>query len=226
VSDVTDEELLAAHLRGDRFAFGQLVSRHERRVYGICLRMLGNREDAQDAAQDAFLAALRRAATFRQAAAFSTWLYRIAVNAATDQARRRGRAHTTPLDPEDAGFPLEAATGDPGEQVAAAVAVQSALSRVPEDFRAAVVLCDLLRLPYAEAAETLEVPVGTLKSRLFRGRLALAEQLGELDQAGPAGPGSRLRVVPGPGQAPGGTGTAALARASEPVDAERRSNEE
>jgi len=219
---MTDEELLAAHLRGDRFAFGQLVSRHERRVYGICLRMLGNREDAQDAAQEAFLAALRRASTFRQAAAFSTWLYRIAVNAATDQARRRVRARTTPLDLEDAGLPLTAATGDHGDAVATAVAVQSALTRVPDDFRAALVLCDLLRLPYAEAADILEIPVGTLKSRVFRGRLALAEQLSELGRAGPV----KLQVVRGLGGLPGPAGTGALARASEPVDSERRTNEE
>jgi RNA polymerase sigma-70 factor (ECF subfamily) len=298
VSDITDEELLAAHLRGDRSAFGQLVARHERRVYGICLRMLGNREDAQDAAQEAFLAALRRASTFRQAAAFSTWLYRIAVNAATDQARRRVRARTTPLDPEDSGLPPETAGGgDPGDTVATAVAVQSALTRIPEDFRAAVVLCDLLRLPYSEAAKILEVPVGTLKSRVFRGRLALGDELGELGRAAPArlqavpgthapvpvpavpmpgpvrpipgavppapgpgqpptapqapvpgppapplppapptpapprplGPGPAPPLVPGPGPLPpaaGPTGTGALARASEPVDRERRTNQE
>jgi RNA polymerase sigma-70 factor (ECF subfamily) len=260
---MTDEELLAAHLRGDRSAFGQLVARHERRVYGICLRMLGNREDAQDATQEAFLAALRRASTFRQAAAFSTWLYRIAVNAANDQARRRVRARTTPLDPEDSGLPPETAGGDPGDTVATAVAVQSALTHIPEDFRAAVVLCDLLRLPYSEAAEILEVPVGTLKSRVFRGRLALGEELGEPGRAAPtrlqAVPGA-VRPVPGPGPpppasppppapasplppgpvpapplvpgpappppAPGPTGTGALARASEPVDRERRTNQE
>jgi len=240
---MTDEELLAAHLRGDRSAFGQLVARHERRIYGICLRMLGNREDAQDAAQEAFVAALRRASTYRQAAAFSTWLYRIAVNAATDQARRRARARTTPLDPEEQpGLPREAVASDPGETVATAVAVQSALTRIPVDFRVAVVLCDLLRLPYAEAADILEVPVGTLKSRVFRGRLALAEQLSELGQGAPV----KLQVVSGPGpagtgalaqgsgqagtgalaQGPGQTGTGALARASEPVDSQRQTSEE
>jgi hypothetical protein len=72
VSDPSDEALLAAHLRGDPHAFGQLVARHERRVYGLCLRILGSREDAEDATQEAFLAALRKAASFRQAAAFTT----------------------------------------------------------------------------------------------------------------------------------------------------------
>jgi RNA polymerase sigma-70 factor (ECF subfamily) len=233
VSRPSDEELLAAHLLGDRDAFGQLVGRHERRVYGICLRMLGNREDAQDAAQEAFLSALRRASSFRQEAAFSTWLYRIAVNAATDQARRRGRARTTPLEPGDAGVAGPAAgRGDPGDEVAIAVTVQAALSRVPEEFRAAVVLCDLLRLPYAEAAAILGVPVGTVKSRVYRGRLALAGELGSdppRRQGGtPAAPD--LGIVqpeaaggPPPGREPG---TAALARASETDERPPRPNQE
>ena len=142
MSDPSDESLLAAHLRGDPRAFGTLVTRHERRIYGLCLRILGNREDAEDATQEAFLAALRKASTFRRAAAFSTWLYRIAVNAATDQARRRGRARMTTLDPEDAGVAADPGA-DLGEAVTAAVAVQTALTKVPEEFRVAVVLCDL-----------------------------------------------------------------------------------
>jgi RNA polymerase sigma-70 factor (ECF subfamily) len=219
VSDPSDEALLAAHLRGDPGAFGRLVARHERRVYGLCLRILGNREDAEDATQEAFLAALRKAATFRQAAAFTTWLYRVAVNAATDQARRRGRARLAPLDLEDVGLAADPG-GDPGELVATAVTVQAALAQVPEEFRVAVVLCDLYRVPYAEAAQILEVPVGTVKSRVFRGRLALAERLGG------GGPGARsdapahptLRVV-------GGAGTGSLSRASEPTEPERPNQE-
>jgi RNA polymerase sigma-70 factor (ECF subfamily) len=200
VSDPSDEALLAAHLRGDPAAFGQLVARHERRIYGLCLRILGNREDAEDATQEAFVAALRKASGFRRAAAFSTWLYRIAVNAATDQARRRGRARLADLDPEDAGLAV-APGGELGEVVAAAVTVQAALVQVPEEFRVAVVLCDLYRLPYADAAQILEVPVGTVKSRVFRGRAALAERL-----AAPP-----LRVV-------GAPGTESSPPASEPTD--------
>ena len=163
----SDEALLAAHLRGDPQAFGELVARHERRIYGLCLRILGNREDAEDAAQEAFLAALRKASSFRRAAAFSTWLYRIAVNAATDQARRRGRAR------------------------------QAALTQVPEEFRVAVVLCDLYRVPYADAAQILEGPVGTVKSRVFRGRLALAEHLADPPDTEPARPSLRVAGPPG-----------------------------
>jgi RNA polymerase sigma-70 factor, ECF subfamily len=207
VSDPSDEALLAAHLRGDPRAFGELVTRHERRIYGLCLRILGNREDAEDATQEAFLAALRRASSFRRAAAFSTWLYRIAVNAATDQARRRGRARLAALDPEDAGLAV-APGGELGEVVASAVAVQTALAQVPEEFRVAVVLCDLYRVPYADAAQILEVPVGTVKSRVFRGRLALADRLGGSPEADPAHP--PLRVA--------GAGTDTRSTASEPTD--------
>jgi len=183
VSDPSDESLLAAHLRGDPRAFGVLVTRHERRIYGLCLRILGNREDAEDATQEAFLAALRKAASFRRAAAFSTWLYRIAVNAATDQARRRGRSRATTLDPEDAGVADPGV--DLGEAVTAAVAVQTALTKVPEEFRVAVVLCEMYQVPYADAAQILEVPVGTVKSRVFRGRAALAACLTGADDPAP-----------------------------------------
>ena len=192
----SDEALLAAHLRGDPQAFGELVARHERRIYGLCLRILGNREDAEDAAQEAFLAALRKASSFRRAAAFSTWLYRIAVNAATDQARRRGRARLAALDPEDAGLAV-APGSELGEAVATAVAVQAALTQVPEEFRVAVVLCDLYRVPYADAAQILEVPVGTVKSRVFRGRLALAEHLADPPDTEPARPSLQVAGPPG-----------------------------
>lgn len=208
MSDPSDEALLAAHLRGDPAAFGQLVARHERRIYGLCLRILGNREDAEDATQEAFVAALRKASSFRRAAAFSTWLYRIAVNAATDQARRRGRARLADLDPEDAGLAVDRG-GELGEVVAAAVTVQTALAQVPEEFRVAVVLCDLYRLPYADAAQILEVPVGTVKSRVFRGRAALAERLASNPATTPDRPS--LRVA-------GGPGTESSSPASEPTD--------
>jgi RNA polymerase sigma-70 factor (ECF subfamily) len=237
VIERSDEALLAAHLRGDRDAFGELVARHERRVYGLCLRILGNREDAEDAAQEAFVAALRRAATFRQAAAFSTWLYRIAVNAATDQARRRARVRALPLD-EDLADRSGPVGRDPGEEVVTAVVVQAALTRVAEEFRVAVVLCDLYRVPYAEAAQILEVPVGTVKSRVFRGRLALAAELEGRDREPPApgdvpGRGTPAPAepghLPGPGgrglRVAGGPGTGALSRASEPTEPERPSQE-
>jgi len=183
----TDEELLAAHLAGDPDAFCLLVGRYERRVYGICLRILANPEDAQDAAQEAFIAVLRRAASFAGQAALSTWIHRVAVNAAIDQARRRGRVAGVPLD--DRLLPPAAGT-DPGEQVSTRVTLQAEIARLPEEFRAALVLCDLCRLPYAQAAEVLQVAVGTVKSRVFRARAALAGALHGLDPRGRQAPGT------------------------------------
>jgi RNA polymerase sigma-70 factor (ECF subfamily) len=220
VNDASDEDLLAAHLQGDRQAFGELMARHERRIYGLCLRILGSREDAEDATQEAFLAALRRAGSFRHEAAFSTWLFRIAINAATDQARRRGRARTVPLEAEAVAEAAPSA-GDPGGAVPNALEVQAALRRVPEDFRAVLVLCDLYGFPHARAAEILEVPVGTVKSRLFRGRLALGEQLA----AGEAGPGAGRRGRSEP-EVVQERGTQAVVGASEPAEPELRRNEE
>jgi DNA-directed RNA polymerase specialized sigma24 family protein len=130
------------------------------------------------------------------------------VNAATDQARRRGRARLAALDPEDAGLAVDPG-GELGEVVAAAVTVQTALAQVPEEFRVAVVLCDLYRLPYADAAQILEVPVGTVKSRVFRGRAALAERLASNPETTPDRPS--LRVA-------GGPGTESSSPASEPTD--------
>jgi RNA polymerase sigma-70 factor (ECF subfamily) len=183
VNGASDEELLAAHVAGDRTAFGELMARHERRIYGLCFRILGNREDAEDATQETFIGALRRAGGFRGEAAFSTWLYRIAVNAATDQVRRRGRARTTPLETGEMGQNVPAG-GDLSNAVATALTVQAALRTVPEDFKTAVILCDLYGFGHAQAAEILGIPVGTVKSRVFRGRLALGELLAEREGRG------------------------------------------
>jgi RNA polymerase sigma-70 factor (ECF subfamily) len=207
VNGASDEELLAAHLEGDRTAFGELMTRHERRIYGLCLRILGNREDAEDATQEAFIAALRRAAAFRREAAFSTWLYRIAVNAATDQGRRRGRARTVPLETQETGHTL-AIVGDPSGVVATTLTVQAALRVVPEDFRVVLILCDLYGFGHAQAAEILGVPIGTVKSRVFRGRLALGEQLAEREARG------------------GGSGTQESVATSEPAEAAHHDSEE
>ncbi|MEX0991286.1 MAG: sigma-70 family RNA polymerase sigma factor [Actinomycetota bacterium] len=167
-----DRDLVSRYLAGDPHAFDELVRRHEQRVYNLAYRMLGRREDARDAAQDAFVSALRKLPTFRGEAAFSTWLHRVTVNACYDILRKRKR------DPDLVEVPEGPATGsDPSDVAAAAVDVQRALLGVPEEYRAVLILHDAQDLSYEEIANILSVPVGTVKSRLHRGRVALGELL-------------------------------------------------
>ena len=171
-----DRELVARSVDGDRFAFAVLVRRHERRVYNLAYRMLGREEDARDATQDAFLSAMRKLSTFRGDAAFTTWLHRVTVNACYDIMRKRKREPVLGL-PE---APEPAVVGhDHAESTSVSIDVQRALLQVPQEFRAALVLHDVQDLAYEDVAEILGVPVGTVKSRIHRGRVALAKALGE-----------------------------------------------
>ncbi len=160
---------------GDPEAFAELVRRHEGRVYSIALRMTGREEDARDAAQDAFVSAYRRLSSFRGDAAFTTWLHRVTVNATYDLLRKRSRAPEPVADvPETAAASLEE---DPAGRVAQQLEVREALALVPEEYRAVLVLRDMEDLPIEEVAEILGVPVGTVKSRCHRARVALGRIL-------------------------------------------------
>jgi len=175
---VRDEDLVRRYLSGDRASFAALVERHERRVYNLALRMTGREEDARDATQDAFLTVLRKLSTFRGEAAFTTWLHRVTVNACYDLLRKRRRAPML----ERGGDDLPAAEPPPAPDHAdssdLSIDVRRALLQVPEDFRVAMILHDVQDLPQEEVAAILGVPVGTVKSRLHRGRIALARALG------------------------------------------------
>ena len=168
-----DAELVARASGGDDRAFAELVKRHERRVYNLAFRMLGREEDARDATQDTFLSCYRRLSSFRGEAAFTTWLHRIAVNASYDILRRR---KGTTLGQDE--LPEPPPSPDHGDRTAAAVDVQRAPMRVAVEYRAVLVLCDLQGHAYDEVAEMLDVPLGTVKSRLHRGRIALGRVLG------------------------------------------------
>jgi RNA polymerase sigma-70 factor (ECF subfamily) len=174
----SDTALIERYLRGDVSAFNDLMRTHEDRVFAICLRMLRDREAALDATQETFITVFRKVDRFSGHSAFSTWLYRVAVNACYDQARRQGRRPTEPL-PEDGGPPDET-TALALDSVELRPDLEMALAALPPEFRAAVVLCDAEGLALQTAAEILGIPVGTVKSRLFRGRRLLAEALGNL----------------------------------------------
>jgi RNA polymerase sigma-70 factor (ECF subfamily) len=174
----SDEELVSAFRSGEREAFGILVRRHERRVYNLALRMTGREEDARDATQDAFLSAMRKLGSFRGEAAFTTWMHRVAVNACYDLLRKRQRAPLLDASREDRPEPEPPPSPDPSETSDLAIDVRRALLRVPEDYRVAMILHDVQDLPYEEVAQILGIPIGTVRSRLHRGRVALARAMG------------------------------------------------
>jgi len=176
VADAPDAELVRRFLAGDVEAFTELVRRHERRVYSVCLRILGDVDDAADATQDTLLSVVRKLDGFRGEAAFTTWLYRVAMNVCYDHLRRAKRRPVLRRD-DDAPAP-EPALDDHADAVVGAHDVAAALEQVPEDFRVAIVLADVHDLPYDEIAKVLDLPVGTVKSRVHRGRIALAKALG------------------------------------------------
>jgi RNA polymerase sigma-70 factor (ECF subfamily) len=177
----TDEELVRRAQRGDRAAFDELVVRHRDRVFAVALRLTRNPADAEDALQDTFLNAYRALGRFGGRARVSTWLYRIAANASYDVINRRhGRDQ-----PLDDGASEPATPGDPYAQSAQRRALERALRSLPDEFREAVVLCDVAGLGAAEAAELLGVPAGTVKSRVFRARALLAVALREPDAPDP-----------------------------------------
>jgi RNA polymerase sigma-70 factor (ECF subfamily) len=174
-----DRELLARHLAGDPNAFGDLVRRHQDRLWRVALRTLGNPDDAADAVQDALVSAYRAAGGYRGDAAVTTWLHRIVVNACLDLVRRRSARPTTPLDEASAAL---TAVDELGPRETAHL-VLDALRRLPIEQAAAVVLVDVEGFPVAQAAAILEVPEGTVKSRCARARGRLAELLGDLGPA-------------------------------------------
>jgi RNA polymerase sigma-70 factor, ECF subfamily len=181
VTEPADEELVRRYLRGDRPAFSELMERHGRRVYNLAFRMLGRPEDADDATQETFLICYRKLSSFRGTSAFTTWLHRVTVNVCHDALRKRvreGPAREEEVEPRP--------VPDPSEAAADAMDVQRALLSVPEEFRAVLILHDVQGVPYQEIAEALGAPLGTVKSRLHRGRVALARALrGEQPRGAP-----------------------------------------
>ena len=172
-----DHELALAAGRGDRNALDALLARHLDRVHAVCRRICGP-DDALDATQNALIGISRAIDRFDGRAAFTTWIHRIATNAALDELRRRSR-RAVPVAPET--FMANAARSgrvDDPERVVDRIDIDDALARLPEEFRVVVVLRDVSDLDYAEIAATLDIPIGTVRSRISRGRAALALMLG------------------------------------------------
>lgn len=177
----TDTELVARAQGGDRAAMNALLERHYDRLYAVCHRIAGNPADAADGCQEALLAVVRGLKRFDGRASFSTWSYRVATNACLDEMRRKNRR---PLPVEEVA---ETADDTPGlaQQVTDRVTLDDALPQLPEEFRVPVVLRDVAGLDYADIAETLQIPPGTVRSRIARGRRQLAQLVG--NQVPPSG---------------------------------------
>lgn len=171
-----DAELLARVVEGDHEAFSEIMRNHEDRVFSVCLRIMGNRDQALDATQETFLTTFRKADQFKGKAALGTWIYRIAVNTCYDHLRKQKRRKAEPI-PEHLD-PTDHSAQDAVDSAALKPEIQRALEAIPPDFRTAVVLADIEGLGLPEVAEVLGVPVGTVKSRVFRGRRLLARELG------------------------------------------------
>lgn len=164
-----------------------LLRRHYDRIHSVCRRLAGNEADALDACQEALISITRGIQRFDGRAAFATWAYRIATNACLDELRRRRRRPDLGLPEElDGGFsgtPDGSVRGTAGiESVADRLAIDAALATLPIEFRAPVVLRDLCDLDYADIAEVLEIPPGTVRSRIARGRAHLARVLDPRNQ--------------------------------------------
>jgi RNA polymerase sigma-70 factor (ECF subfamily) len=163
-----DQRLIADCLKGDTAAFGELVRRYQERLYNSVYRLLDNAEDAQDVVQEAFLNAYQSLESFKGDSLFFTWLYRIAVNEALRARKRRSFANADSLPEVEA--PVPAASDEDAPTLAT---LEKLLRKLSDEFRSIVVLRDIEGLSYTDIAETLEIPLGTVESRLFRARQEL-----------------------------------------------------
>ena len=184
-----DALLIEAFQRGDKKAFDELVIRHKDRIFNLCYRFLGDYEEANDSAQEAFVKAYGSLNTFRLESAFSTWLYRIAVNAcknklgsAAYRAKRKTVSLDNPGNNEDGPLPMEIQNGTPSplarmEEKEKMALVQRALDTLPTEFKMVVTLRDVEGLSYEEIAEVTRLNLGTVKSRIARARTDLRNKL-------------------------------------------------
>jgi RNA polymerase sigma-70 factor (ECF subfamily) len=165
----------------------------------VCRRVTGNEADAADAAQEAMIAIVRGLHNFDGRSSFSTWIYRIATNASLDELRRRQRRPLANMTQRDGSEPFADAadphSADRIDSMGDRFAIDAALANLAEEFRVAVVLRDIGDLDYAEIAQVLDIPVGTVKSRIARGRVALAASLGQSSRNQPS-PSERPTATP------------------------------
>ncbi len=180
-----DQLLVEQVQRGDKRAFDLLVLKYQHKVIALVGRFVKDRSEAEDVAQDAFIRAYRALANFRGESAFYTWLYRIAVNTAKNHLVAKGRRPpAADIDAEEAelffqeqGLTEQATPERELERDQVEKSLQKALSSLSDDLRAAITLRELEGMSYEEIAEVMGTPIGTVRSRIFRARDAIAKQL-------------------------------------------------
>ena len=181
---MNERDLVLRAKRGDQDAFEQLVLDNQNRIYSLALRLMGDREEAADLAQEAFLKAWQGLPTFQGESSFSTWLYRLTSNVCIDALRRNRRrqavAETVSLDDDDSWIEPADWEGDPQrllERAELSRAVERGLEALPDHFRQVLVLRELSGLSYQEIGTAMELDLGTVKSRIARARVALRKIL-------------------------------------------------
>jgi RNA polymerase sigma-70 factor (ECF subfamily) len=187
-NESTDKELVKRVQKGDKGAFDLLVLKYEQKIINLVMRYVRDPEQALDITQEAFIKAYRALPRFRGDSAFYTWLYRIAVNTAKNylaaQRRRPTDIELDLQDPEQYGLHAKLKETDTPEGVTLSKELQETLERaiesLPDDLRTAIILRELDGMSYEEIAQTMDCPVGTVRSRIFRARDAIAKKVGAL----------------------------------------------
>lgn len=173
LTNLTDEQLVELAVSEDSEAFGEIVKRWERKIFALCFGMLGREDDARDAAQEAFIAAYRNLSNFRGEAKVSSWLHRIAVNQCLTTKRRARTRSEEFLDDENGAEERTfvasphlspARTTEQGERL---IIVRQAISSLPLDLRQVIVMKEFEEMTFQEISETLELPLSTVKSRVY-----------------------------------------------------------
>ena len=195
MAESTDRHLVRKAVQGDRGALSQLLRQHDRRIYNVVFRMVGDREDASELTQEAMLRIVQHIGGFDGQAAFTTWIIRIAMNLSISHLRKRKLRSTASLDatPGSGQFDGQAAPlqqmiedyREPGpaqrvQQDEMLNHLYTAMDRIEDDLRAILVLRDIQEMEYTQIAQVLAIPIGTVKSRLFRARLSLRRQMYKL----------------------------------------------
>lgn len=193
VEDPTDQDLVERVQRGDKTAFDLLVRKYQHRVVKLVMRYLRDPADAEDVTQEAFIKAYRALPQFRGESAFYTWLYRIAINTAKNAAVARSRSpveYDLDLQNSDESYDLQARMADHDTPEALALAdeirevVEAAIASLPEELRTAIVLRELDGQSYEAIAATMDCPVGTVRSRIFRAREVIDRRLLQVFEGG------------------------------------------